>query len=484
MKKYDDIEQLFRNKLKEQNIESGDWLTPPDFILDNAVKLVNERKKKRRRGAIILLFGIIAFVGLSTVFLRMSHRVNIPGEQEVQTNGDKDDHKFTVPLTAEITSVVEEEKIISAIDNKQSIDNNSSAPATHPISANQIKNSNHKTPLVKIDTESIHSETAQDHTRQKIVMQSDVFNTESRTHTTVDNPGLIASVEKINNALPGKLIYDRPLITHSHPNAPDSTNENDQRTILFAFGGANLSTLQMTDVSPGNFELTEYDNYYMGYQAGFGADISFNKRWTLTTSLSFNSFLNRSSYKSNELYQKAKEETRIDGGKVYRSNFKINSPLMNTSEEFLIDVENFSIEQDHALVNSTEIKERLNVLRTAVGLKYDVFRLNKLDIGISTGLSANTILNLNDNYRSIVTYDDLEMMKKEFQSGKIEMVNRFYLSTFANIEMDFRLDSDWSVSLNGGYEKSLGSIRKFDDSNPTKTNLGNINLNFGLKFRF
>ena len=128
MKRYDDIEQLFRNRLHEEDMESGDWLTPPNFILENASKIVNERKKKRRRGFIILFFGLAAagFIAIQSLGL---NKEDIPLTESMLVTETSD---------LEISAIDEKINTIATDDNNQktlSEDTNNSLTATEQISS-------------------------------------------------------------------------------------------------------------------------------------------------------------------------------------------------------------------------------------------------------------------------------------------------------------------------------------------------------------
>jgi len=481
MKIYDEIEQLFKNSQKENDMDSIDWLTPPDFILDNAVKTVND-KKKRRRGYIFLFVGIIAFTVIGSLLTRLNNKLITLKEHVNQIDKSIDESEITYPQTDVIERVAKEGNVFEN-NTEESIIADPSPRETLRGSLLNTEEPPNNVSFVTIESERNSLEIGQ------ITQPANKLNANSTMPmleklNQLHNTELIRQLKKLEVFSPKELINDRAIKINISLFEDSKPLRKTHKNTIYVFGGANMSTLKMTNVSTNNPDLTEYDNYYLGYQLGIGSDFNVNKKWNLTTTISYNSFQNQSSYLSNELYQKSNEETQLDGSISYKSNFDINSPLINTNEEFLINVDNLSIEQDHIIVNSTKIKERINVLRMAIGLKYSLINLDKLDVGISAGVSASTIVNLNNKYNSVVTYEELEMMKKEYKVDELDMVNRFFLSSLASIGIDYKLNSSWSVNFNGGYEKSLSSIRKFDDLNPTKTSLVNFDFNLGFKFRF
>lgn len=479
MKRYDDIDQLFRNRLGVEDQESSDWLTPPQFILDNAAQVINERRKKRRRGFIILFFGILLTAFFAIQFMGLK-----------RGNGDKPEASYSaIQVHPELTnSKARLEASTIKLDNQGSDYSRNPDMASSGLIQEKSRNPDKANKRVLNSRESFKNKEA---VFNSLAVLADTEK-EGRSSNLNDDENPVSEprgqkLEQIKNIAyleVSKLTWERPLILNEQKLTEIKSLEDPRVLLFYAFAGTNLSTLQMSNVAPADFELTEYDNFYFGYQLGFGAEYRPGKSFSITGSVSFNSFLNKSAYTSKELYDKANEEIETDGSISYKASFDISTPLSETSKDFIIDVDDYSVQQDHILVNSTEIRERINVLKTTLGLSYKFASIDRVSIALNGGLSANSVFRLNNHYKSTVLYENKKMMEAEFKSDERAMLKNFFLSSHVSVEGDYKINTQWSAIFNAGYERSIGSIRKQGASDPTQTMLGSISLNVGLRHLF
>jgi len=288
-----------------------------------------------------------------------------------------------------------------------------------------------------------------------------------------------------------KLAFNTAFINHqSFPSLEMDdldliTTEDDRKKInAYLTLGHLLSSVQMTNLSPTSYALTDYDKYYGGWEMGLGLAMDLSNKIQLKTELSYSLINNESNFHQNTDYKKENELTSDQGDIFYATELDINSPTGNHVEKFLIDVTHEEMLEGEQMDNYANINQRFQVLSLNTGLTQQLFNKNDFNIALYGGVGINAFLNASQDMEISIEHLSHKMASKSVQMDGMYALNKFYLNGRGGIEFNKLFSDKYFVGLSAGYNRSLTSIRKSKNTNEPNTYIGSFQsmLKIGYKF--
>lgn len=495
-KRYNNIDQLFRSKFNDpKTIDTdGDWNLPPEGIFNNAIDEIDSKKKRKNRVFGFWFLGGFALLAIVSAILWNTTKINTI-DSEIESL--KETYTKNSPKTLSTTknTITPQEPFSSKTETKL-------------VKKDQVVIAKSGNAIATIPQPTTSTESVFQPTRD--LDQSEALNrSEALIHNNITDTPISKNIIKYSNASSSTILLNKestqqtqfhierldtnsPILSISSrqlPTSPQLYNSiNKENTFgkysLFSFVGINFSSMEMSSPMAMNSDLTEYDQWYTGYQTGIGLQQRLNSKWSLIHGISYKTIRNKSLYKNNMAYEVDKEVTMQNGDRLYEASVDLNSPIGSYNRTLMIPMENVDIRNNDILSNKTHTVNDFYIINVNTKIVRTIFSTDKFTLSISAGLSANYILGMDQNMETDIYFQDKSMLLDKFTSNNKDQLNSTFFSAGLDFALEYNLTNQIFLGSEVGYQKSLKSIRKVNPTTQIKTNISELQSSFMIGIRF
>ena len=508
--KYDDLEKLFRSRLKNEAPADNQWNVPSMGVLDAALDQLEEKEEPKKRFAIWWLGGILALVMFASAYLFTSQKIDkLKAEISELKVAEEHVEASQVSEVKQILEIPTKENILDdhldnqSVVNDQSVKNNSigtgstNQKTVSSSSGKSIPNSrsNSNSSLFASPSKTSVSNSIKDKITQINKASANaryipavIFNKKASNEIAeIDNKHKRTSeaFARVKALSLKELIYNdskQNLNTRVWDELEHKTARRSPE--FYVFGGLNISSIRMTNVENSAFSLINYDKNYLGYQLGAGLKYPISDRWSFKAFSSINRLNNKSQFCESMMYDESKEAFDGSGNLFYESDLYIESPMGGYATTARFALEDGQLAQDDVMKNKTDVNEVFHILNVSFGLEYEAIRIKRFGLFIQGGFGVNYLWRLDQNMKTELSFEDEMLMNKSFESSTLEHTQKLYLSAFANVGARFQVNENFGIELLSGFNRGLSSMRQSDTPNQPNTYLNNIPVNLSLNYKF
>lgn len=490
--KYDDIDNLFQNKLGNGNLSENSWNTPSDHIFDLALIQVDEEKKKRRK---IFIFwwgfglAILGIAMISFIFLPMNKTLKDDINNGQRAKNYVDGSKSKEEKWANLTDVKIE--TISHVDK---------------LSEADVKNLGGS--KVKDDREFIKQ--ADYHTPTSIIIKDEVAPTlieRNNSEIVIIEPMKSGSIHLSLNSIkkaPPLAIAGIPL-SAPEPNieerlellsddiivvvyVQDSSKVDQSKSMdlnVLSIGlGSNISSMRMINTSNTKALLTEYDNYYPGLNLDISYERQIKPRLSLKTHLGISQIRNNSTFVHEFDYDKSLEVLNTQGLLMFDSEYSIANPLGEITNRLEMYVGDEVMEDGSKMKQETKNSQQLWMVSAGVGIALNLKENENILWSVSSGVAVNHMVSYNGSFEMEISHKDKRMYEESLERKATDQLNKNILSVQLKSKLAFKVSNSLALYAEGATNNYIQSIKQVNPNSPEKTFVNLFNVSFGVQHHF
>ena len=500
---YTELDKLFQSKLKDGNLENGDWNNPTDDAFLAAMSQVKpqEKSKKKTRWWPLLFLLLIPILLIGVKYTdevnNLRSELNEIQQQvnDAQASIAKDKNEDANHLQSNDSATKESKVGEDAIQNnsnkattKTSI-NVSPKPAAINISTTSSKKN--FTPKLTPSYTSVNESRINRN-------QNSVNNSGLDNKTTFNDKVLTAAVnnDKIEKIVDlERLTSSFSLITATRPKAkieglslaafePEQKSNFGKNLSAFAFFDLNMNSIRMSGMENTGFTLTGYDESQLGYELGIGVSQNLSKRWGIAYTASYRHFTNKSLYQSEFLYEQEDLITSIDGDLVYQLFTETQTPtgayITNQDLTFAEEMD------DHTMMDANaDIELFFNFVSIGAKPRFSLFQTKGLQVFAEAGLNINYLVHYCQSVDVEFSYEDKMMMHNSGDNYSMDDLNKISFTSSLGLGLEYNLGEHIFSSLKFGTSRSISSITASNNNtNDTRTYLDNLGISVSAGYRF
>ncbi len=474
--KHNDIDSFFRSRMLNENIDKNEWNVPSDDLFDNAIKSIEQNDKQRtpwfKLRWLLASFLFILFAGLGILIINQQNEVNTLTQQLNDLNKSLQQKKAIEKEYDHLGS-----NDLKALDIETTIE----AEDLNEIVSNEITGKNKKTKLLAGSfSNKVKFAEPSNSSFSKVLEESKQFNTDNFAGVPVPQMPKF-TLEKNQSLL--SVLTKNNSIAHSQPvGSLGLTNLNYERIFenktiqlveknteqtkwsAFVYAGHSLSSFDMRGSGISNVDLTEYDQFYGGWQFAGGVSYDLNKKNFLKFDITYNRTQNHSLYQSVESYDSSNEFINVNGETIYRSDMTIQTPLGIIYDQMEMDVTGQTLSNGEQMTNKTHIHQRLNFLSLNAEISHRLYQLNQFELLVSVGLSLNRMMNCNQDLE-ISMYHDQDMMgSQNYSYQSIENIRTYFAGSHLGINARKSFANRTFIQIGANYNRFLNSLNQSGDN--------------------
>ena len=447
------LDDFFKSRLSKQD-ENASWNNPSDHVFQDAMLVVNAKKKRRFGWWWFVLIGLLA---ISSAYLYWSQReIHQLAEQVGELNEQLIEQELN--SKSEIPNSKWNETIAS-IEKSNSISKATRAGTSNkyseiPIHVNSPKENDIVMEMIPETDESYESAPA------------------TEVLPEAPEPPEIPNEEVIT-------IKDTVSKPPKTPASIDVTPINPP-SAFYVFGGFNWTTLSMTAANPLPNNLTNYDNWYRGYQYGLGYEKQIKRSPVkFQSQFSYTLARNSSTFTDHPQYEQA-NEVNNNGDIEYQTIYGFESPIGGYSQSIAFAPEG-AMNQGDAMTSTMNVNQAFRIYGMQAGLGYEHYLNRQWQLQAFGAIGINYISELSQDFD--YKLEGNNKLLDEFNGSLSELtgLNKVYPSWHINTEIQRSL-GPIKVGLSTGYQRSLASIRTVDSKTQVKTQMSNFNSSIKLSW--
>jgi len=478
---------FFKTEFEEKSQLDHGWNAPPDFIFEDAIEVVNRRKKRKKNSFLYLAsFGfILVAVILSQVYANnkvknLEERIDLLTTTKTTAPAIIKNKKNTVTETEQLAPV-------SSVDNKivatrKSIPTTSSRMTTR-TEVSRITSTTQPTSLfnsrISIAQKSIANST------KNLSIVADNNNSNPIQPLLGTTPAVINSKTVLTPSLSS--LGPKPLSLTRKPLSLQPTLEKskiDKRVLYLRFLiNRNSSSLKMSGPAPTHQTLTKYDAYYSGY--GFQTQISvpLSSRFSITGTAAFNKYHNQSATNFSASYKKSNEKEMTSGMTMYETMMALESPVGTLDHQMQFEVNPLITREGDLITENSVLDQCLSITSFSGGVEYRLIQNATFHWSTSIGIGANYINNIKSELNSEYLMHNKSMGKSYATMDEVKNLNAFYSSIELGTLGAISFGEKYQLSLGLGFSRSLSSLRN-NSNGGASTYIVNWNSSIGLTRAF
>lgn len=469
-KNYNELDELFRSRILGADEADSNWNLPSDDVFEGAVSALDEKSASKKRFLFFWIAGIslgLFLIALTIWNIGTLDSIDKKMERmiELQENMEQESKK---PQTESNTAFSKKSETLDRED----------TPAP-PKTVNNFETTS---------IQSFHRDAIQEQFDKKRQSQSSEVFEPVRINDIPTSMLPLALHSKTKISFPHNRDFIRtPNILQSsaieqsivgQKHQPD--NEPEAGSFIGFYIAPNWTSYRMTSTEAMAANLKKYDQWYGGYDVSLFGQKKNSKRMSFNYGLRYSVLHNESSYASEHSYNKSMEQTNGQGVTSYSTDIDIFSSTGLHHESMVLDVSDYSINDQDPLRETTSISNELKMLRADLGLGYTALDLSRLSINVQAQLGLNYLLNATEEMHTSVYYGEDMLMAKDFRWDAQNAFNSFVPSAGIGLNFDYRIKKSWSIGLGILGEQSLQSIQKSDDG---QLHFKTISSQFTLKYK-
>jgi hypothetical protein len=250
----------------------------------------------------------------------------------------------------------------------------------------------------------------------------------------------------------------------------------------YTFSGLNWTSLSMSAVNPLPNNLTQYDNWYRGYQYGIGYEktigsgkLKFEGQFSYTLARNRNTFINETVYDNTK-------EIDVNGTTVYQDYNHLESPI-GAYSQFVQFEPGGSINLGDPMTTTVNANNEFKIWSLGLGGSYQVYKSSTLRLNTVASLGINYISEMSHHYQFKLEKDTKVLNQLSGSVVELSTLNKLYPS----VKLGTELGKDFgplSMGLLTTYSRSLASIRDVDPLTKVKTQISTIEASVILGWKF
>jgi len=201
-------------------------------------------------------------------------------------------------------------------------------------------------------------------------------------------------------------------LTLNDPKVEKSSTPETKSLATFLTIGHLYSSLQMTNLPQVDYQLTDYDKFYGGWEIGAGLSYDINTKNSIGSKLTYSAIKNESHFSQNINYLKGQEYTNTNGNILYDTGLEIASPTGNHSESITLDVTNENMQVGESLKNETNLYQNFNILSLSGYGNHKLFKLSDISFSVQAGIGLNLITSTSQEMHISIMHEDHQLMSK------------------------------------------------------------------------
>ena len=518
-KNFKDLDQFFKTRLQKKETSTNGWDVPSDSILENALDQVNLSKESKKRKPFWLLLLLPIFIVFGYFLLQNNNEIDqlntqittllTEKENESIITSEKDiklleNKKETSPISSprnnidQISKTQSDNKEIKVVTKENSKSTNINSEILNiksPNFSSNIKANDYGKKNNNINKQAAHIEqtinSAKDPVSSSKTSNNLSFITPIRYYKG-STQSLPSSSSKVILPLADLPFLDIIFLSHESeptviledPRILNSGQGQSKKLSSFFTIGHLYSSLQMTNLPAVDYQLTDYDKFYGGWEIGTGLSYELNAKNIIGTKLTYSIVNNESHFSQNINYLKNQEYTNTDGNIFYDTDLEISSPTGDHIEPLTLDVTSANMQDGESLKNKTNLYQNFNIISLSGYGSHELFNFSDISFSIQAGIGLNLITSTSQKMEVSMMHNDHEMMSKSISNTKRYDLQKFYLNGQLGLQIQKPISKNWFIGFNSGINRSLTSIRKTTNSADPKTYIGSFQSSINLGFRF
>jgi hypothetical protein len=478
--KYTALDKLFKNRVEDGAEVKADWNTPSKSVFENALNIIDNKRKKKRKVFFFWIFGISAVLSMVALFSWGNLKLK------------KIDQKIDDIIHNQVINVPEKEmdKTLSngfSINEENNQSENIGKDNVPPIVEKNEKSINviasKQTTKVKQTSVGIEEVTlssqAQVASDNSAIVKDELLKNDAMLTTSVRLAVLNLDRMPINaNELVAGQDFEVPFFL-----IPEE--KNPVTKLQFAIqGGLNLSSFSMSSPNGLSTQLTKYDQWYPGFQLGLSIDQNIHNRWNINYSLSYQNIRNKSHFSSSMAYDENKAQIDGLGDLFYYPDLGLDSPMGLFMRSLKIKMGDEPIENDDILNGDTDITNEIQMISLKLGPQYNIVQKKDWELSANAGIGINYMLGLKQNMDTKIYYKSKMLIEDSFASNSMAHTNALFLTGYLGIGFKYKITDHLYLGSNLIFENALQSIRKVDASENIKTHLSNFGSTVSIGYTF
>jgi len=498
-KNFKELDHFFTSRLRKSAGDSNGWDVPDDLVLENALDQVNApiTRKKRRPFWLWISFSLVFLSAVLYLLLKNNNQIDLLNQQVSELshqNTNIEKTKNTIPneevtsgeritnIKKTPTSIIPETVIKKQTNLETSSFNFTSNNATTPVKI--VTEISLIAEGQKVSKESIPNSHFTSRNAKNNIVQS-FKNTPIHKAILVDKE---AKEFETLSVLPylgyASLNFEmNPFLALGNPEVEKNLSDKSKLSAFLTIGHL-YASLQMTDLPQVDYTLTDYDNYYGGWEIGGGLTYELNSKNSLSAVLSYSVIDNESRFTENTAYSKSQEFSNGQGELLYNTTLEIVSPTGSHTEDIVLDVTNENFQDGETFNNQTSIYQDFRIASLTGYGTHQLFTCSDFSFNVQAGVGLNMITSTNQKMFINMMHDDHTMMSKTVSSTERYALKKLYLHGQLGLSIEKPISQHWFIGLSSGINRSLTSIRKKENNNDPKTYLGGIQSAINVGFRF
>ena len=464
--RYTDLDKLFQENLSG-NDQSG-FDIPDDIVLEQA--LASLPKKNKRRGFLILFFGL--FVLVSGAFFFMSDQ------------NQKEYEALSAKAVFEKTISTGEEVVLNKSNDFSSANETTEEEglkSDNEISENQIK------PVAPTKPLKYSNNYYAPEIEESVIQENlNLVNEYSEPLTFIPEEKEIERIDITPISLVPITTLEVDKWSTEASFAELSPKDNFEKKIsFFAFAEVLYTQFSMSN-NNGQVvsELLGYDRNYLGFRTGIGAGHALSDRFNLDYQISYSRITNQSNYKSEMTYDSSKEYIGEEGSLMYADDMSTQTPIGVLNRSLVFDTETTGLYENETMLAKTNTNQVYGLLSLGVMASYHLADIGPLQIHPTLGLRSSYLVGLNHTTDVEMYYKGEMFFTDEFSGQEKTMVNKTLFSGEIGLSVSYPITKNLMTSMRFGYEQNFNSIRKSNPLDLTKTTFNSYYLGLNTRYSF
>lgn len=492
--KYTELDKLFQSKLKDGNVENGEWNNPTDDAFFSAMNQLQPEVEAEEKKAVWWPYLFLLFIPILFLTIRNTDQVNelktdldnisdFVNQAEASSKNDLD-AKVIEPKEQSVQEAnapsLEKENKVSSKSNSQVQKTNASSSLLSKRAVAKKKNVENNLTSVNVFDRS--NDLVTNVTRGSYTKATDLEVAPSFPSQKENIESLIALNR--DNTIQAFEIGEREKEEFSDFQLAIVPERKDQAPLgAYAFLDLNLNTIRMSGMEPSGFSLTGYDKSYLGYELGLGLIQDINEKWSINYTASYRHVMNKSFYESEFMFDEDNLITTVDGDLIYQLFSEMQTPtgayVSNENLSFRDEMDDKTMMDQNA-----DIELIFNFVSVGAKPRYDLIQKNGFKLFAEAGLNINYLVHYCQTVDLKFYHENEMMMGNSEDIFSMNNLNKFSFTSSLGLGLEYNIGDKFFSGLKLGSSRSLNSIKQLSSAtDETRTYIDNLGLSLTAGYR-
>lgn len=500
----DKFENFLKESIEQSSIDS--WNDPGNALFDNALEIINNKKKKEKAILFIKITRIALLVLLSCTglffaskFLRISNDIEVLNKKvdqiesfnsvEIKSKSDKN-----------VSTINEQSNISATPITGFSVDNNSEAKSNlgtaHQLiqptesNINQIKN---ELPLSQFfSTGAVHTaEKTELELKDDIVVLkddngqiiTDLSKKENHVLLRINSIRPLPNIksEEIKKANPEeKIVVNMPINLKN--NFGQIENKSLRASILLTNKFSSFKMKNITNV--GSSSLTKYDNFYHSNGVLVGLEKDIFQRLSFGLDVEYSKVSNQSLFENSGELDMTNAIEEQNGDYKYSDELIVDTPLSTYKSGYTLEMESADMVPGNTINTTSENHICIDMISAQLGLKYLLIDRKKWSLFSNYNFGIQYVINAKGDMKADLKMDDKLLSDFNMEFDLLDELNSYFFSQTIGIGFDYKVNPDFQIRTIMNYSNSFDSIKKQQPGDNSSTSFSQLNIGVGIVKEF